>query len=60
MFELTENENEDEDEDPQEKYLKNKKTADTTAGTNSNSPYPIGKRESDFSRSTKKTIGFVL
>lgn len=62
MFELTENEDEDEDEDPQEKYLKNKKTTDTVVGTNSNTPYPlgIGKRESDFSKQAKKTIGFVL
>lgn len=57
MFELTDNE---EDEDKAGKYLNNKKTATTVVGTNSNSPYPLGKRESDFSRQTKKTIGFVL
>jgi hypothetical protein len=60
MFELTEDGNEDDEEDPKDKYLKNKKTTDTVAGTNSNTPYPLGKRESDFSRQTKKTIGFVL
>lgn len=59
MFELTESD-EDEMEDTKEKYLNNKKTANTVAGSNSNSPYPTGKRESDFSRSAKKTIGFVL
>jgi hypothetical protein len=58
MFELTDSE--DEESKPEEKYLKNKKTTDTVAGTNSNSPYPLGKRESDFFRQTKKTIGFVL
>ena len=60
MFELTDSEDEDDESKPEEKYLKNKKTTDTVAGTNSNSPYPLGKRESDFSRQTKKTIGFVL
>jgi len=61
MFELTESE-EDGEEDAKEKYLNNKKTANTVVGSNSNSnsPYPTGKRESDFSRYAKKTIGFVL
>jgi len=45
MFELTQ----DPDEDPKTKYLEN-----------SNTPYPKGQRESDFSRDKTKIIGFVL